>query len=1326
MARPLSLPLAVLLLTGLSAAAQERQATPQRSVPAGPTRAVPTPAPVRGTAPTAQPGTAPANTRSDERVVTERASAAAPARAMHLDPARQDLPYFHEVRPLGAGTTSFSAHLTATTYVPMGRDEVASLPGLDPAWTQPPVTTRLAHERKRPMAVVDIHPYRRNAGTGQWERLTSYTLSIVEGRGGVPPGMPKSYPPSSKLASGEWYRVQLTKDGVHALPFELLQGMGLAGEVPSDQVNLYGRHHGMLPFENNALPATDLVANAVVMEDGGDGSFGPGDRILFYATGPHKWTWDGGTGRYQHSKHVFSDSASYFVGIGVEPAVRVGTLPEVTDPATRTSTAFDDRQFIEEDAVTLLKSGRVLFGDVYDLTTTYSYNFAVPFLRAQEPACLVMDVLSRTVGTGNASTWRVVSGATLDSTVTVPGVPTGYTGEQAKSTRHTFCFNATGNNLPIMVTFNKHNPATSMGWMNFLELNARRDLKLVGNQMDFQDLTSVGPGEVTDFVLDQAAGALRIWDITDPSAAVGVPFTDNGSQKLFRVHTDTLRRFVAFRSTGLPTPTAAGPVPNQDLHATALPTDLVIVAPDAFRPAAQRIADRRASEGLQVVLVSPQQVYNEFSSGMRDATAIKRYMKMLYDRAGTDAALMPRYLLLFGDGSYNNLNRALSNQSLIPSYQTANSWHASLSYCSDDYFALLDDDEGEYQGDLVDIGVGRIPVSSIAQAQEMADKILNYDKLQLMDGEGTQCAVGNDGGINDWRTWLLFASDDQEGDVFESTIHMSQSDALATAVENEHPCFNLNKVYLDAYQQTSTPGGERYFEAQADLRDGVQRGALLVNYVGHGGEVGWAHERFLDNSTILGWTNADRLPLFMTATCEFSRWDDPARTSAGEYVLLNARGGGIALMTTTRIAYSNQNFALSQDFYDHVFEPLDEQGRPATLGDVFRRTKVDITTAQPSQVNHRNFTLLGDPSLRLAMPRHAVRITAVTDTLGNPVDTLKALATVRIAGEVVDGDGNVLTGFDGRVIPTVFDKRVQQQTLANDGGSPFPFSLRKNIIHRGMATVTGGQFSFAFVVPKDINYLVGPGRISCYVESTGDNGCGATEEPLVGGTATDVALDAAGPDIRVYMNDDRFVRGGITNEDPLLLVKLFDTNGINTMGSSIGHDLVAVLDGNTDRAVVLNDLYEADLDTYRSGTARYRFDDLAEGTHTLQVKAWDVFNNSSEAGTEFVVAPSAELALEHVLNYPNPFTTRTQFFFEHNRPCSTLDVQVQVFTAAGRLVKTIDRQLACEGFRSEPLAWDGCDDHGDKLGRGVYVYRLSVLTPEGARAEKLEKLVILR
>ncbi|MCB0793500.1 MAG: type IX secretion system sortase PorU [Flavobacteriales bacterium] len=1247
--------------------------------------------------------------------------------APFTDPERQDLPYVHESRALGVGATGFSVFLTEQRYRPLSEKEVQALPGLDRDWNEPFVRQRLSWYRKVPHALVDIYPYRFNAQRGAWERLVSYTLEVVEQRSGGGGGVAKSYPSTSRLSSGEWYRVQVLQDGVHAIPFEVLNGLGLAGPVPSDQVNVYGGHYGMLPFLNDIARPTDLPLNATIMEDGGDGEFGPGDRILFYASGPHAWDLNTGAGRFTHTKHVFTDTASYFVGIGVDPAQRVQQLSEVTDPATRTSTSFDDRQFIERDLSNLLKSGREFMGETYDLTTTYNYNFSTPYLRSQDPVTLEVDVFSRTFGLNNASSWRIQVGSAMDSTFAVQGISGSYTGDFARPKRQNYTFNASGNNLPITVTFLKNDPVTSIGYMNFLRVNLRRDLKLAGNSLIFRDLTSVGPGEITEFTLDLAQGSLRIWDVTDPYNTAAVPFTDNNLQKVFRVRTDSLRQFVAFKPAGIPEVIPREKVQVQDLHATALPADLVIVCPQLFWSECQRLAAQRASEGLSVVMVTPQQVFNEFSSGMRDATAIKRYMKMLYDRAGQDQALLPRYLLLFGDGSYNNLSIAPGNQNYIPSYQTSNAHNASSSYCSDDYFGLLDDNEGEYQGDLVDIGIGRIPVSSTQIAREMVDKILNYDRLLLLQsGDAQVCSVTGDGGSNDWRTNIVFASDDQEGDGFEGTIHMSQSNSIAVSVEQEQPCMNVAKIYLDAYQQYSTPGGERYPDAQDELRDRVQKGALIVNYIGHGGEVGWAHERFLDNSTILGWTNKERLPLFMTATCEFTRWDDPARTSAGEYVMLNPDGAGIGLMTTTRIAYSNQNFALSQFFYDHIFEVVDEQGRPACLGDVFRRTKLDITSSQPTQVNHRNFALIGDPSLRLALPKDRVEILSVTDTAGTAVDTLKALSTVRITGRIVDTGGQPITSMNGLVIPTVYDKSAPVSTLANDGGQPFNFNLRKNIIYRGKATVQNGEFSFTFVVPKDINYAVGPGRISCYAESFASNACGGSTDVLVGSTATDVVADELGPEMSIYMNDERFVRGGITNETPLLLVKLFDQNGINTLGNSIGHDLVAVLDENTDQAIVLNDLYESDLDTYQSGKVRYRFGELAEGEHTVSVKAWDVFNNSSTSSTEFVVAPSAELALEHVLNYPNPFTTYTEFFFEHNRPCSTLDVQVQVFSVSGRLVKTLNRQLNCNGFRSEPMAWDGRDDMGDKLGRGVYVYRVNVVTPEGDKAEKFEKLVILR
>lgn len=1283
-------------------ATTERKGTsPRTAAPAGPVKQAPEVSPAKKDAPT-------------KPAWTERRL---------LDPSRQDLPFIHEARALSPGATGFTAHLTNATYAPLTAAELAALPGLGTPGAEPELHTELGFSRKRPFAQVDIYPYRRNGATGQVEQLVDYTLAIVEEVGGG--GRPKAntYPDHSKLASGDWFRFTVPQDGVYKLSYAFLQQLGVDVEdLASDAINIYGNHAGMLPFKNLPLLPTDLLQNAIQVVDGGDGRFGPDDYILFYATGAQRWERAADSDRFTHVKNVYSDSASYFVGIGMDLPKRIANAALSTDPATDQVTAFTDRQVIDRDGVNLLKSGRTFFGEVFDQVTTYNYNFPLPFLHAADSLYLTVEVLGRTI---NATSSFTVQAGGSSTNFTVGGVGTSSASPYGTLKKQTLPILFNGNNLVVTVTFNKYDPVTSLGYMNYLELNARRDLKMVGDQLAFRDPRSIGAGRIGEFTLDQATGVQAIWDITDPTDVRAVPYTDNGAQKVFRLATDELHEFIAFKNSGYLTPTAIGRVPAQDLHATPLPTDLVIVCPPLFQAQATRLAEARMQEGLSVVMVSPQQVFNEFSSGQRDGTAIKRYMKMLYDRAGSDPMLMPRYLLLFGDGSYNNISLSPSNQNWIPTYQTADSW-SSGTYTSDDYFGLLDDTEGEGTGDLVDIGIGRLPVSSPAQAAEAVNKLLNYDRFTLLGPAGTSCTTGSDGGANDWRNWLLFCSDDQDGEGFEGDLHMRNSDELAMKAENEHPCFDQSKIYMDAYVQTSTPGGQRYPAAQDELRDRVQKGLLLVNYVGHGGEVGWAHERLLDNNTILGWTNLERLPLFMTATCEFSRWDDPARTSAGENVFLNPNGGGIALMTTTRIAFSSQNQALAMDFFDHVFSQHDEQGRDQRFGDIYRQTKVQISTSNPSGTNHRNFVLLGDPSTRLAMPREQAFITAITDTLGNPIDTIKALSTVRITGYVGEA-GTPDPDFNGVVIPTVFDKKVTVNALENDPpGEAFSFGLRKNIIYRGKASVVNGTFRFTFVVPKDINYQVGPGRIGVYAESLTKNACGYTNDPLVGSSDPNVALDEQGPRIELYLNDERFVPGGITNENPLLYAKLFDDNGINTLGSSIGHDLVATIDANTENALVLNDVYEADQDTYKSGQVRYRLSNVAEGHHTLDLKAWDVFNNSSQKSTEFVVAPSAELALEHVLNYPNPFTTHTEFYFEHNRPCTTLDCQVQVFTVGGRLVKTISRRLDCDGFRSEPLAWDGLDDNGDKIGRGVYVYRLSIATPSGETADKFEKLVILR
>jgi hypothetical protein len=522
----------------------------------------------------------------------------------------------------------------------------------------------------------------------------------------------------------------------------------------------------------------------------------------------------------------------------------------------------------------------------------------------------------------------------------------------------------------------------------------------------------------------------------------------------------------------------------------------------------------------------------------------------------------------------------------------------------------------------------------------------------------------------------------------------------------------------------------------------ISKGALIFNYTGHGGEVGLTAERMIDIDIINSLDNFNKLPLFITATCEFSRYDDPSRTSAGELCLLNAKGGAISLFTTCRLAYSGPNYDLNRVTLEKLFTPLPDGSMP-TLGEAIQMTKSD-SRIRLNTLYYVNFHLLGDPALRLAYPKDKVVTTAVNQlpVTTSRVDTLSALRKITITGFVADKNGNKLSTFNGLVYPTVFDKEQTVSALMNtvesaanyyavqnnsDPGpyKPFTFNLQKNILYRGKVSVVNGDFSYTFMVPKDISFSFGPGKISYYATDGKTDAHGYYNKVVVGGATKNVVVDNEGPKVQLYLNDKNFINGGITNEKPVLYADLIDSSGINTLGSSIGHDMAVVMDENSTKPVILNDYYEASLNSYQSGRVRYPYTELSEGEHRLSFRVWDIQNNSSVVYSDFIVAKSAELALKHVLNYPNPFTTKTKFFFEHNQACNPLKVNIQIYTVSGKLVKTIQQSVLCEGFRPEGVDWDGRDDFGDKLARGVYIYKLSILDVENKKAEKIEKLVIL-
>lgn len=1157
--------------------------------------------------------------------------------------------------------------------------------------------------------------------------LLVLSLSAIRATAQQTPGLQateSSATSSSVLSTGNWYKIGITQSGIYKIDRALLQALGINTQsLDPRTLQLYGNGGGMLPQANRAPRPDDLVENAIWVAGEADGRFDESDYALFYAKGPHTWEHTGNQ-IFRHTLNLYSDTAYYFLRVGTAPGARIQTQ-EQTAGSAQTISSYNEYLYHERDLKNMVSSGREWYGEDFStFNTSREFTFPVSdlvpgstvrlsaFLMAnsEAPSSFTMRLNNHTLGTQTidrrSSGDYHQEGVNSFSTYTLAQQTLGQPTE-----------------VKVSLSYSTGSNSTAIGYLNYLVLNYERQLKLYGDQTSFRSVASLS-APVSTFRIAGVPATAQVWDVTNPIRPVGQQTTAAGSDLSFSAPSDILREFVVFRSNSGLKPAAIGKVANQDLHSHNLDgrLDLVILTHPRFLQEANRLAaHRRQHSNMEVAVVTTTQVYNEFSSGAQDVTAIRDYMRMLYQRSGKhdDEVL---YLLLFGDASYDYKNRIPNNTNLVPAYQSRQSLHPIDSYSSEDYYGFLDDDEGEWeesnQGNhLLDIGIGRLPVKTPQEAATVVDKIIAYDSPAH---------------FGKWRRQITFVADD--GDFNE---HQNDAEFLADYLERNHPNYNPNKVYLDLYRQEAVANGQRSPEAAAALDKAVEQGSLIMNYTGHGNEVSWAWEQILTLQQINNWRNKDRLTFLLTATCEFGRYDDPRRTSGAEAALVSAQGGAVGLLTTTRPVYASDNRVLNRNFYQAAFTPIN--GRMPRLGDIVQRTKnTSISDMGGSRgVNNRNFTLLGDPSQQLAYPDLLARITHIN---GNEMatDTLGALGRVTMGGEIVTADGTRAEGFSGKVDVTIYEKQVTRKTFGDNtperrentpppstGSQPVPVQLLENIVYDGQATVRNGQFELSFVVPKDIDYRYGTGKVSLYASSTAQDAIG-TLIPVIGGTTSEVPADNTPPTIRLFMDDESFKFGGITSQHPTLLAKLFDENGINTSGIGSGHEILAVLDEGTDQAIILNDYYTSDQDSYRSGSVRYTFKDLKEGPHSLKLKAWDTHNNSSEEFLEFIVSNNAKLALSHLLNYPNPFSTSTTFRFNHNRAGENLDIQIHIFTVSGKLVKTLHATSLASQAHIADISWNGRDEFNDVLARGIYVYRVIVRSQnDGSTATSFEKLVLL-
>ncbi len=1177
----------------------------------------------------------------------------------------------------------------------LSEEEAATLPKPHIDTLTQPLQIRYGYTRHQSFVEISLVPFRK-AG-GHYEKLRSFRLSGQW----VPVNLShrlrqKSYPDHSVLASGDIYKISLTETGIHKLTYAVMSQMGVPmSGLNIRQISIYGNGGALMPENTDAFVYDDPEEIPVhVVDANGNGIFEPEDYLLFYGQGIVDWHLEDNT--FVHSLNFYSDYAFYFVKINRAPTKSIGLLPSDSRAATHTQTSYNYHTVMEKDLISPTEMGRVWFQDLFDVTTSRNYQFALPALVSGEKVNLMLRMAS----VSPASSY-VIGKANGGNSLSVSFPVSGGIFKSAL-----YSFIPSSSVISLDLTYSKPTNS-SKAWLDYLEINTLCQLRQTSAQVGFRCLSSVGEGNVTEYRLDAQGHSLTIWEVTDPCNYREVQYvTDNGNA-VFRLSSDSLREFVSFYGGDFPEVTPVGKVANQDLHALE-PVDFVIITAPDFLSVARDWADFRTNnDGMKTAVVTTSQIYNEFGSGMQDVAAIRNFLRMLYLRHGSQA---PKNVMLLGKVSFDFRNRLQASSNYIPNYQGQNIFSEETCLSTDDFFVKLDDNEGMGNSGSMDMGIGRVPVSTLSQARTVLEKVKMYASREAVSGVTN--TVSN---MADWRNVIAFCADDDA----DGQGHLHNADRIAQQVSDQYPLYNLDKIYMDAYKKVSTSQGQRYPEATEAINQRVNKGCLIFTYMGHGGDNGWAHERVLRRSDIYSWSNRYALPLFYAGSCGFGEYDKLSSVSPSEDMLFKSDGGAIGVISASRSSYggSNENFGKS---LHRLALQSDSAGRHLTVGEVFSKAKNSCGSVQM-------YVCFGDPSMTLCYPQLTVRTDSVNGvSFGVSTDTLQALGYVTVSGHVARADGSVASDFNGYVSPVVFDKTATVVTLLNNAISTEKrFQMQKNSLFKGKINVKNGYFRFGFLLPKDLNYDYGYGKISYYACGSGTDAAGY-DSVVIGGLSDTLINDENGPEITLYLNDESFANGGISSSSPTLLAHIRDESGINAAGAGIGHDIVAVLDNDESQRILLNDYYECDENSSLSGKVSYLLPELSEGEHTISLRAWDVLNNRGEASISFTVVNNKEISLSHLLNYPNPFTTRTQFYFEHNQLNTDLDIRIQIFTVSGKLVKTItEKVIQANAYRCGPFEWDGRDDFGGRLAKGTYVYKLSVRNSMGKVAEKIEKLVIL-
>ncbi len=1092
---------------------------------------------------------------------------------------------------------------------------------------------------------------------------------------------------NSVLASGDFYKVRVTSNGIYKIDCDFFKSLGAdPSKIDLQTFGIFGTQTGMLSQANSQLEVDDLEELSFASFGLEDGKFDKGDYILFYAQGPHKEYFDVKERWLKRQLHLYDTANHYFITTTSGSGKQIKSRPSL-EKSIGAISIYDHYEFHETESRNLIKSGRNWFGEEISLSEPLSFSYTFPGLVPHRSIVLSATIVSTTTSKSNINV--SVAGSTIGE-LTIKGVPQALYGDKGIEASGKFRVRTDDliepDKVDFMFDFNDENEGGAN--LDHMTVKAPRFIQLYDNQTWFESAASLNFG-ATAFQISKPQAEQLVWDISNPLNPINQEFSIPPNGKgIFRVSTNDYKRFMTFRGSDFPVPTVIEKVEAQNLHALGRADGLIITA-DVLRPAAQRLADFRSDfEGLTIRVATVQDIYNEYSGGRKDITAIRNFIRSVYRKSD-----QLKNVLLLGEATYSYYNP----KNLVPTYQSYNSVHNVHSYASDDFYGFMDKDEGEWPENTsannpvhdMEIGIGRLPAESLQEANAVIDKIIEY--------ETGSAALGT------WRNKAAFIADDGESNKFQL-----QSDFLATDLETKRPSLNPDRVFVDAFRQDLAQS-----PVTQEINDHLQNGVLIMDFIGHGGETAWTNEGILRTTTIEGWQNKNQLPIFLTATCEFGRFDDPDRRSGAELALLKPDGGSIGMFTTTRPVFLGTNFELSKAFYDALFTSL-EKDRQVRLGELMRLAK----NSSESGVVNRNFSLLGDPFTNLAYPKEEMILTTiqteepiVTDSVFHPLDR------VLLSGEI-HKNGVRDEFFNGEAEIMVFDKPQARTTLGEEGPETImEFYNRDNILFKGNVSVKNGEFEAAVVLPLDLDSIVGNAKIGMYAAdlSNHTDASGAASNLRVGGVPASLITDSTPPEIGAYLNNRDFVPGDVVADNPVLHVELSDESGIN-LSTSRGRGVKGILD--FEQEFDLTPFYAALLDSYCKGSIEYQLPDIRPGKHNLAIKAYDTYNNKSRIEIDFLMVDTSQVVVTELKYFPNPSDDCVNIEVKYeNHPDDTV-IDFRLFSNEGSEVSRITKKLEQKNLPDNNESIEVCKSkNGGLIENGLYYFILQ-MSPGEARQNR--------